>query len=61
MGPLVLQTFGAHWTAVASARKLDGIDDANLPIGKPVRWLGLTIAAISILTCYQSTLIIFLF
>ena len=25
-GPLVLQTFGTHWTAVASTRKIDGID-----------------------------------
>ena len=60
MGPLVLQTFGAHWTAVAGARKLDGIDDANLSIGKPIGGLGLAAAAISILTYYQSMLIIFL-
>ena len=61
MGPLVLQTFGAHWTAIAGVRKLDGMDDANLPIGKPIGGLSLATAAISILTCYQSTLIIFLF
>ena len=60
MGPLVLQTLGAHRTAIASARKLDGINDANLPIRKPVGGLGLAAAAVSILTCYQSMLIIFL-
>ena len=25
MDPLTLKTFGAHWTAIASARKLDGM------------------------------------
>lgn len=58
-GPLVLQTFGAHWTAVAGAKRLDGIDDQNLPVGKPVGGLGLAAAAVSIvisceyvLTCF---------
>ena len=46
-GPLVLQTFGAHWTAVAGARKIDGIDDPNLPMGKPIGGLSLAAAAVS--------------
>ena len=46
-GPLVLQTFGAHWTAVAGARKIDGINDPNLPMGKPIGGLGLAAAAVS--------------
>ena len=45
-GPLVLQTFGAHLTAVAGARKIDGIDDPKLPVGKPIGGLGLTAAAV---------------
>ena len=53
MDPLVLQIFGAHWTAVASTRKLDGIDDANLPVGKPIEGFGLVAAAISILRYYM--------
>ena len=44
--PLVLQTFGAHWTAVASTRKIDGIDDPNLPVGKPIGGLGLAAATV---------------
>ena len=30
MGPLVLQTFGAHWTAVTGTQKLSGIDDPDV-------------------------------
>ena len=45
-GPLVLQTFGAHWTAVAGAWKIDGINDPNLPVGKPIRGLGLAAAVV---------------
>ena len=31
-GPMVLQAFGAHWTAIVGAWKLEGIDDLNLPL-----------------------------
>ena len=41
-GPLVFQAFGAHWSAIIDAWKLEGIDDLNLPIGKLVGGLGLT-------------------
>ena len=58
MGPLILQTFGAHWTAVTSARKLDDIDDPDLPVGKPVTGLGLTAAAVSIPICHRCMLTI---
>ena len=44
--PLVLQTFGTHWTAMAGARKIDGIDGPNLPVGKPTGVLSLTAAAV---------------
>ena len=46
-GLLVLQAFGAHWTVIVSAQKLEGIDDLNLPIGKLVGGLGLATAAVS--------------
>ena len=49
---MVLQTFGAHWTAVVGARKLDGIDDPTLPVGKPVRGLGLAMATVSAIISY---------
>ena len=52
-GPLVLQTFGAHWTAVTSAKKLDGVDDPNLPVGKPIGGLGLAAAAVSAIALYK--------
>ena len=45
-GPLVLQTFGAHWTAVTGARKLERVDDPNLPVGKPIGGLGLVAASV---------------
>ena len=44
--PLVLQTFGAHWMAVTGARKLERVDDPNLPVGKPIG--GLSLAAASV-------------
>ena len=53
---MVLQTFGAHWTAVVDARKLDGIDDPTLPVGKPVRGLGLAVAAVSAIISYRFVL-----
>ena len=46
-GSLVLQTFGAYLTAVVSAKKMDGIDDLNLPVGKPIGGLRLVAAAVS--------------
>ena len=58
MEPLILQTFGAHWTAVAGVRKLDGIDDPDLPVRKPVTGLGLTVAAVSIPISHRSMLMI---
>ena len=58
MGPLILQTFGAHWTTVTGTRKLDGIDDLDLPVEKPVTGLGLAAAAISIPICHRSMLTI---
>lgn len=58
MGPLTLQTFGAHCTAVAGVRKLDGIDGPDLPVGKPVMGLGLAAAAIRIPICHRSMLMI---
>ena len=45
-GPLVLQTFGAHWTAVTGAQKLERVDDPNLPVGKPIGGLGLAAASV---------------
>lgn len=41
-GPLVIQTFGAHWTAVVGAR------DASLPAEKPIGGLGLAAAAVRV-------------
>ena len=58
MGLLILQTFGAHWTTVTGTRKLDHIDDLDLPVGKPVTALGLAAAAISIPICHRSMLTI---
>ena len=58
MGPLILQTFGAYWTTVASMRKVDGIDDPDFPVGKPVAELGLTAAAVGIPICHRSMLTI---
>ena len=55
---MVLQTFGAHWTAVVGARKLDGIDDPTLPVGKPVRGLGLAMATVSAIILYSHTLLV---
>lgn len=45
-GPLVIQTFGTHLTAVNGALKIDGIDDPDAPIGEPIRGLGLAAATI---------------
>ena len=53
---MVLQTFGAHWTTVVGARKLDGIDDPTLPVGKPVRGLGLMVVAVSAIISYRFVL-----
>ena len=36
-GPLVLLAFGAHWTAIIGARKLEEIDDLNLPVHQEIR------------------------
>ena len=58
MGPLILQTFGAHWTTVTGTRKLDDIDDPDLPVRKPVVGLSLAAAAISIPICHRSMLTI---
>ena len=58
MGPLIIQTFGAHWTAVIGTRKLDGNDDPDLPVRKSVAGLGLTVAAISIPIYHRSMLMI---
>ena len=55
-GPLVLQAFGDHWTAIVGAWKLEGIDDLKLPVGKPVRGLGLTTAVVSTFIPYQFVL-----
>ena len=52
-GPLVLQAFGAHWSAVIGAQKLEAIDDLNLPVGKPVGGLGLAAAAVSTFISHQ--------
>ena len=52
-GSLVLQAFGAHWTAIAGAQKLEGVDDLNLPVGKPVRGLGLAAAVASTFIPHQ--------
>lgn len=54
---MVLQTFGAHWTSVDGARKLDGVDDSASPVGKPVGALGLAAAAVSSLQLYSTSLI----
>jgi hypothetical protein len=48
-GPLVLQTFGAHFTAAAGAQKLLGGDDPENPAGKPIGGLGLAAAGVSTL------------
>ena len=56
MGPLVLQNFGAHWTAVAGAQKLSGIDNPDVPVGKPIGGLGLVAAAVSIIYLNNTTL-----
>ena len=45
-GPLVIQTFGTHLTAVKGALKIDGIDGPDAPIGKPIGGLGLAAAAV---------------
>ena len=45
-GPLVIQTFGTHLTAVNGTLKIDGINDPDAPIGKPIRGLGLAAAAV---------------
>ena len=56
MGPLVLQTFGAHWTAVTGAQKLSGIDNPDVLVGKPVGGLGLAAVAVSIIYLNNTTL-----
>ena len=43
-GPLVLQTFAAHYMAVVGATKLDDLDH---PLKKPIGGLSLAAAAIS--------------
>ena len=46
-GPMVLQAFGAPWTAIIGTWKLEEFDGLNLPIGKLVGGLGLATAAVS--------------
>ena len=55
-GPLVLQAFGAHWTVVVGAWKIEGIDDLNPPVGKPVGGLGLATAVVSTFIPHQFVL-----
>ena len=54
---MVLQTFGAHWTAVEGAKKVDGVDDLHLPARKLIRGLGLAAAAVSFIYLYNTLLI----
>ena len=60
MRPLILQMFAAHWTTVAGMRKLNGMNDPDLPVRKHVTGLGLAAAAISIPICHRSMLTIFM-
>ena len=46
-GPLVLQTFASHYTAVVSATKLVGVDDPDHPLKEPIGGLGLATATVS--------------
>ena len=46
-GPLVIQTFSAHYTAVIGAQKVLGVKDPNSPLKKPIGGLSLATAAIS--------------
>ena len=45
-GSLMIQTFGTHLMAVNGTLKIDGIDDPDAPIGKPIGGLGLAAATI---------------
>lgn len=55
-GLLVLQTLGAHFNAVAGAQKLQGVDDPERPVGKPIGALGLAAAAVSTSLSYITLL-----
>ena len=46
-GPLVIQTFSAHYIAVIGVQKVLGVEDPNSPLKKPIGGLGLAAAAIS--------------
>lgn len=46
-GPLVLQTFAAHYMAVVGVTKLVKVDDLDHPLKMPIRGLGLATTAIS--------------
>ena len=46
-GPLVIQTFAAHYTAVSGVLKVLGVEDPNSPLKKPTGGLGLAAAAVS--------------
>ena len=54
---MVLQTFGAHWTTVEGAKKMDGVDDLHLPVGMPIGGLGLAAAAVHYIFLYNILLI----
>ena len=45
--------------AVKGAKKVDGVDDPNLPVGKPIGGLGLAAAAVSFIYLYNTLLILF--
>ena len=46
-GPLVLQTFVAHYTAVVGVTKLVEVDDPDHPLKEPIRGLDLAAATVS--------------
>ena len=54
---MVPKTFGAHWTAVEGAKKVDGVDDLHLPVRKPIGGLGLASAAVNFIYLYNTLLI----
>ena len=49
-GPLVIQTFSAHYTAVIGVQKVLGVEDPNSPLKKPIG--GLSLAATTISNIY---------
>lgn len=46
-GPLVIQTFGAHYTAIVGAKRIMGVNDPNEPLKKAIGGLGLAATAVS--------------